>query len=46
MSFTDGGGKGEGKLDKKTFSITFDNDNTITMTPTDKKDPMTLKRKL
>jgi hypothetical protein len=38
-------GKGESKSDKKTFSITFENDNTIVMSPTDKKDPKTLKRK-
>jgi hypothetical protein len=45
VSFPDFGGKGESKSDKKTFSITFENDNTIVMSPTDKKDPKTLKRK-
>jgi hypothetical protein len=39
------GGKGENKSDKKAIIITFENDNTIVMTTTEKKDPMMLKRK-
>ena len=45
MSLPDLGGKGAGNSDKKVFTITFENDNTIVMTPTDKKDPKTFKRK-
>ena len=37
MTLPDFGGKGENKSDKKVFSITFENDNTIVMTPTEKK---------
>lgn len=45
MMVPDSGGKREKNSDKKTFVITFENENTVVMTPTGKKDPMTLKRK-
>jgi hypothetical protein len=38
-------GFGEGKSDKKSFKITFDDDSTMTMTPTDKNDPKKFKKK-
>jgi hypothetical protein len=38
-------GFGEGKSDKKVFKITFDDANTMTMTPTDKPDPKKFKKK-
>ena len=38
-------GLGEGKSDKKSFKITFDDANTMTMTPTDKPDPKKFKKK-
>jgi hypothetical protein len=38
-------GKDKEKTDKKTFTITFEDDDTITMNPTDKPDPKKLKRK-
>ena len=37
--------KDKQKADKKTFTVTFDDENNITMTPTDKADPKKLKRK-
>ena len=33
------------KPDKKTFTVTFEDANTMVMSPTDKKDPKTFKRK-
>jgi hypothetical protein len=38
-------GLGEGKSDKKSFKIVFDDANTMTMTPADKPDPKKFKRK-
>jgi hypothetical protein len=38
-------GFGEGKSDKKSFKIVFDDPNTMTMTPTDKPDAKKFKRK-
>jgi|SRR4051812_5583232 len=38
-------GFGEGKSDKKSFKIVFDDANTMTMTPTEKPDPKKFKRK-
>ena len=46
MMLPDFGGKGEAKSDKKTFTITFETDNTIVITSPDKKAPKTLKRKV
>jgi hypothetical protein len=46
MSLADLPADQAGKPDKKTFAIKFENDNTIQMMPTDKKDVKTLKRKV
>jgi hypothetical protein len=37
--------KDKPKADKKTFTVTFEDANNITLTPTDKPDPKKLKRK-
>lgn len=40
-----GGEKDKDKLEKRAFKVTFEDADTMTMTPTDKPDPKKLKRK-